>query len=115
MTPLAYRSACYFSCAEHKKCLTIEEHFFAGAAMGRTRLIWLLFILVLVEVSLSLMENAEGKAQTTEAFATASGLASKQNSLFSHFRTFFFKTVLLSFLCQYLLKIYYCYSISRKI
>jgi hypothetical protein len=45
--------------------------------MGRTSSVWLLVILVLVEASLSLLEDAEGKAKTTEAFATASGLASK--------------------------------------
>jgi hypothetical protein len=65
------RSARYFSRSEHSKCVLIVEYFLAGAAMGRKR--FLLAVLVLVEATLSLMEDAGAKAKTT------SGLASKQN------------------------------------
>ena len=62
------RSGHYFSRSEHIKCVLIVEYFLAGAAMGRKR--FLLAVLVLVEATLSLMEDAGAKAKT------ASGLAS---------------------------------------
>jgi hypothetical protein len=61
-------SARYFSSSEHIKCVLIVEYCLAGAAMGRKR--FLLAVLVLVEATLSLMEDAGAKAKT------ASGLAS---------------------------------------
>jgi hypothetical protein len=67
--------------------------------MGRTSSACLLVILVLAEVSFSLTEDAaEGKAKTTEAFATASGLASKiKHFVFAFSRIFFLNSVTLLF------------------
>jgi hypothetical protein len=75
------RSGRYFSRSEHIKCVLIVEYFLAGAAMGRKR--FLLAVLVLVEATLSPMEDAGAKAKTT------SGLDSKQNIFVFTFCTFF--------------------------
>ncbi len=75
------RSARFFSRSEYIKCVLIVEYFLAGAAMERKR--FLLALLVLVEATLSPMEDAGAKAKTT------SGLASKQNIFVFTFCTFF--------------------------
>jgi hypothetical protein len=62
------RSARYFSRSEHIKCVLIVEYFFAGAAMERKR--FLLAVLVLVEATLSPMEDAGAKAKTTSGLAS---------------------------------------------
>jgi hypothetical protein len=80
--PFAYRSACFFF--HGSVHLLIIEPFLAGAAMGRTRFV--LAVLVLVEATLSPMEDAGAKAKTT------SGLVRSKTSLLSHF-AHFFKTV----------------------
>jgi hypothetical protein len=61
-------SSRYFSRSEHFKCVLIAEYFLAGAAMGRTRFV--LAVLVLVEVSLSPMEDAGATAKTTSGLAS---------------------------------------------
>jgi hypothetical protein len=62
------RSARYFSRSEHFKCVSIVEYFLAGAAMGRKR--FLLAVLVLVEATLSPMEDTVAKAKTTSGLAS---------------------------------------------
>ncbi len=61
------RSARYFSRSENFKCVLIVEYFLAGAAMGRTRFV--LAVLVLVEM-LSPILDAGATAKTTSGLAS---------------------------------------------